>query len=112
MALSLKKLSNLHRTVEIPFDGDVLHVTYRLPALNSKLADWVDEHGSERRSIQEWLTQVVADWDFLEEDGRHMAVEVESMDRHDIPTSLFILIKIVIQEDASPLALRKSFTAT
>lgn len=112
MALSTKKLGDIRRTVTIPFDGDDLHVVYRLGALNTKLVDWIEEHGSERKSIQQWLEKVVVDWDILEDNGTHVPVTVEAMDRYDIPTSLFLLVKVYIQEDASPLALRKSFTDT
>lgn len=109
MALSTKKLSDLRREVTIPFDGDTITVTYRLASINSKLFDWVDEKGADRRAGQEWLTRVVVDWDILEEDGSHLPVTVEAMDKYDIPAALFAIIRLAIQEDASPNALRASY---
>lgn len=112
MPLSVKKLSDIRRTVAIPFDGDTLHVTYRLSALNSGLADWLEQHGEERRSMQRWIERVVVDWDILEDDGQHLPVALEAMDRYEIPTSLFTLIFQYVAEDASPKSLRTSYTAT
>jgi hypothetical protein len=109
MAISVQKLNNIQRTVIIPFDGDEINVTYKLSAINSKLSDWLDDHGSDRRSILGWLERVLVRWDILGSDGDPIPVTSEAMETYQLPTPLLRMVWAAVNEDASPNALKASF---
>lgn len=109
MPLSVQKLSDVRRTVTIPFDDDTLHVTYKLSAINMELADWTVEHGSDRGSLMDWLARVIVSWDIVD-NGDPIPVTRETMERYGLPTPLLYMIQTAIREDSDEKNLRKAYS--
>lgn len=107
---TVQKLSDITRTIPVRWDEEVIHVTYRLAAINTQLQDWLDEKGDDRGSLFTWIEKVVTDWD-MTDDGQPVAPTRENLEKYGFASAMLRLIQQAIYEDSSWGNLKKSFAS-
>jgi hypothetical protein len=106
---SIQALSDIKRTVAVPWGEDeVIHVTYRLAALNVHLSDWLQENGSDRGSLMVWIERVVTAWDITDA-GQPIPPTRDEIERREFSTALLRMIMDAIYDDSQAGNLSKAF---
>lgn len=106
---SIQKLSDIKRTVSVPWgDDEVIHVTYRLAALNIHLSDWLQENGTDRGSLMAWVEKVITGWDITDQ-GEPIPPTREAIERYEFSTALLRIMMDAIYDDSQASNLAKVY---
>jgi hypothetical protein len=102
VGLKLSTVNAAVRTVDVPFLGEYVKVSYRVGAVNSQYSQWLSEHGHKPNSLLEAITRLATKWDLLGDDGEPLPLSQEALEQVEIPTPLLRAIHEAILEDARP----------
>lgn len=110
MAFDTKRITDgIPHDVTFTYEGEEIHLTFNLAAIGVDLDKWNATYNG-RRATLHWLAQVVTKWD-ITNGGVPIPITVESMEEHNLPSSLTNMMFAVIQEEASVPNLRRASSA-
>ncbi|MDP9350802.1 MAG: hypothetical protein M3P51_04585 [Chloroflexota bacterium] len=99
--MKASKLSGAVRAIKVTWDGEDVPVTYRLGAINSKLGEWIEEHGNDKGSLHGMVERLVESWGIEDEDGEEIPV-TQVLTEIDPPTPFLTAVVKSIFQDANP----------
>lgn len=103
MPMTVAQLKGNLRTINVPYFGDNVVVTYRpgelTPASASEVNKEIEDGGGDNASIQ-MLCRCMVSWDVMEDKDKPLPITPENLAK--MPGPLLLAIQAAIGEDGSP----------